>query len=118
MTVVNDEEIDRFICEDPARLSLFERMVERIFSKTRIDKELVRKYSEQAIGDWEAIEDTDAHNILNMTEFKRKEEINKIMDYFQFYITPIMQDRHRVNQTIDIAMKFYQKIFNCDENIV
>jgi hypothetical protein len=115
MTVVDDEEIDRFIAEDPTRLGLFEKMVDRICSKTRIDRELLRKYSEQAIGDWEAIEDLDAHKIMSMNSFKRKEEINKIMDYFQIYITPIMQNRNRVNQTIDIATRYYQKMFNCEE---
>lgn len=113
---MNDEEkMTRFIAEDASRLTNFEHMVDRLCTKTHLDRELLRTYSAQALMDWEAMEDLTVEKLMTMNPVVVKEEINKIVDFFQYYITPVIPDRRKINQSIDIAVRYMQRMFNVVE---
>jgi hypothetical protein len=112
---MSEERFTQLLVQDPGKMATFEQMVDRLSNKTHLDRELLRKYSEQAVGDWEIMEETDVEALDQLSPPAKKEELNKILDYFNVYLGPLIPDRRRINQSIDIALRYFRKMFNCPE---
>jgi hypothetical protein len=108
---MNDEELTRFIALKPERLQIYENMVDRLCSKTHIDRELLRRYTQQCLTDWEVIEEQHVEDLFDMQPILKEEELNKILDLLTVYIDPVCPDRRRMNESINLALKFYKQMF-------
>ena len=103
--------INRFVNHE-FRYKEFERMLQSISAKTRTSPELIRKYTQRAMDEWEKDTGLNVLNLFVKTRAMRSREILKILDHFRDHLRPIVFSKRKLDEAINIAYTSLENMYH------
>ena len=86
-------------------------MLQEISSQAAISPELVRKYTTQALKEWEDDTGEDVLRLFSTTPTKRSWEIQKMLDHFRDHLRPIVFSKKKLDRVMDIAADSFENMY-------